>query len=133
MFPLQRTSIHLVIIIIIIINAASELPQLAGTNPAALERKACRPVLCLLLLPPAGLEEGREGGVHLRGGFGVWRVSEGRRGAMARKHGWQLPAHTLQVHSLMLPLRPTSSPVSGSLLCFGVISADMFSNWQNPL
>ena len=46
---------------------------------------------------------------------------------MARKHGWQLPAHTLQVHSLMFPLgpAPTSSPVSGSLHCFAVIRAGM--------
>jgi uncharacterized membrane protein len=51
--------------------------------------------------------------------------SQRRRGAMARKHGWQLPAHTLQVHSLMLPLGPTSSPVSGSLHCFDVIRAGM--------
>ena len=54
---------------------------------------------------------------------------------MARKHGWQLPAHTLQVHSLILPLR--QSPVFSSFwigyLCLGVIRAGMFSNEQNPL
>ena len=55
---------------------------------------------------------------------------------MARKHGWQLPAHTLQVHSLILPLRrppPLLIFWIASLLCLGVIRAGLSSNEQNPL
>jgi len=52
------------------------------------EKAGQRPPLSGAVVPERGrLEEAEGGGVRERKA----------KGAMARKHGWQLPAHTLQV------------------------------------